>query len=197
MPSKKVTDMTPEEHAAHKAHMRAYCAANRAKINAQQTALYHQNKEHRSEQNKGYYLKHRDKKIAYAAKWQSENREKCTEARRRFRARNPHKDREYFEQNRPKYAAQRAMRKAGTIAATPRWGEKFLIEEAYDLAQRRTRVTGFEWHVDHIVPLKAKSVCGLHVENNLQVIPGVENLRKGNRVPLGGYERRSTFGLHI
>jgi hypothetical protein len=80
------------------------------------------------------------------------------------------------------YAAQRARRRAAQLRATPAWANYFFLEEAYDLARRRTERTGFSWHVDHIVPLQGKTVCGLHVENNLQVIPGSINRSKGNRV---------------
>lgn len=56
-----------------------------------------------------------------------------------------------------------------------------VTREAHDLRKRRNRTTGFEWHVDHILPLKGKTICGLHIWSNLQVIPKVLNLKKGNK----------------
>lgn len=56
----------------------------------------------------------------------------------------------------------------------------FIYKEANVLRKNRNTLTGFEWHIDHIIPLKGKQVCGLHTWNNFAVIPKVDNLRKGN-----------------
>lgn len=85
--------------------------------------------------------------------------------------------------NRGAVNASTAGRFAAKMHATPPWANKFFIEEAYILAALRSDMLGFKWEVDHILPLRHKLFCGLHVEYNLQVIPRIDNMRKGNRVP--------------
>jgi hypothetical protein len=70
------------------------------------------------------------------------------------------------------------------LTATPRWfGEfdKFVFKEAKALASIRNKITGVKWHVDHIVPIQSKLVCGFHAGYNIQVITAKENILKGNR----------------
>ena len=89
--------------------------------------------------------------------------------------------RAHAAKTRPQRAAACAKRYAAKMRAVPRWANDFFMQEAYALAALRTAVTGFRWQVDHIVPLQSLVVCGLHVHNNLQVIPATANAKKGNR----------------
>lgn len=57
---------------------------------------------------------------------------------------------------------------------TPAWANTAIIVEFYKGCPEG-------YHVDHIIPLRGKYVSGLHVENNLQYLPAVENLHKANR----------------
>ncbi|HOV56826.1 MAG TPA: hypothetical protein PLN91_03025 [Rhodanobacteraceae bacterium] len=59
--------------------------------------------------------------------------------------------------------------------------ERLAIAEAYRLADLRSKMLGRRFHVDHIVPLRGQTVCGLHCAANLQVIPEALNVAKGNR----------------
>jgi len=91
----------------------------------------------------------------------------------------------YRQENKGKINALVAARKKVIKQRTPKWlteDDKWIIQEAYELAALRSKLFGFSWHVDHVIPLQGKQVSGLHVPNNLQVIPGVENIRKKNKV---------------
>ena len=57
----------------------------------------------------------------------------------------------------------------------------FVMKEARLLAEKREKSFGFEWHVDHIVPLNSKSVCGLHVWANFELLPSEVNRKKSNK----------------
>lgn len=81
---------------------------------------------------------------------------------------------------------QRARDKANlraTRAKQARFDDELtslVVKECHELRKLRNHLTGIEWHVDHIIPLKNKLVCGLHIWSNLQVIPKITNLIKGN-----------------
>jgi 5-methylcytosine-specific restriction endonuclease McrA len=91
----------------------------------------------------------------------------------------------YRKLHKNKIMALNAKRRAVKLSATPNWltTEDFeRIAELYTCTQMFRLYTGQEYHVDHIVPLQGKDVCGLHVPWNLQVILASENLRKSNKL---------------
>jgi len=117
-----------------------------------------------------YRKSHRKEIAARTAKWYLKNKSRNNENTARW-----------YKKNKDRGAAKRAKYRLSKTFATPKWSNEFFIREIYHLAQLRTKATGYKWSVDHIVPLKSPLVCGLHVHNNLQVIPSSLNSIKGNR----------------
>lgn len=78
-----------------------------------------------------------------------------------------------------------ANRRALLIKATPTWltdEHKKEIKEFYKKAKTMSKNSNIKYEVDHIIPLKSKIVCGLHVPWNLQILSKTENLKKRNTI---------------
>lgn len=126
----------------------------------------------RASQQKQYRVKNREKILITARQWRQANAGKCNAFSRKWRA-----------ENQAHMRRLHAKRRADQLARTPLWltnDDWWLMNEIYQLAEQRTQATHVDWHVDHIIPLRGKTVSGLHVPSNLQVILATDNLRKGN-----------------
>lgn len=161
-------------------------------------SYYERNKEKILEKRKEYYKQnsdlikartktHREKvgdqhRDGYFLEYQRQNREKCRAADQRWRDSHREERRaawRLFNKTHPQYRAyMTAQRRAYKLQATPPWltdDHRTQILEIYQSCPK-----GFE--VDHTIPLKGKSVSGLHVPWNLRVIPATENRKKSNRL---------------
>jgi len=104
-----------------------------------------------------------------------------------YRKENPDVIRAYRKTPKAKAARRERSRLRGirkSHPAVPNWltaEQRKEIREIYLHAADCRAVTGEEYHVDHIIPLKGETVCGLHVPWNLQVIPASVNTSKSNK----------------
>ena len=89
--------------------------------------------------------------------------------------------RQYLQQNKAEYAARDATRRARKLEATPTWSDPIKIKHVYWVCNFISELTGVKHHVDHIHPLQGKTICGLHVHTNLQILTAKENRAKGNK----------------
>lgn len=71
------------------------------------------------------------------------------------------------------------LHRSQTRRTTPPWADLVAIRACYKEAKRLTKATGQLHVVDHIVPKMGKTVCGLHVPWNLQVMHWLPNVQKG------------------
>jgi hypothetical protein len=162
----------------------AWYQKNKDRAIETRTRWYEENKERAREKAAEYYQKNYEATRNRHKEWAAQNPEKGREYSRKWQQANMEISRkmasDHRKSNLARYAARAATRRAEKLKATPAWGNQFFVAEAYALAKLRTEKFGFRWEVDHIVPLKADLVCGLHWEGNLRVITCRENRMKSN-----------------
>lgn len=116
----------------------------------------------------GWYLKNKSKKNESSRSWYLKNKDSVAKRSSMWLKSNPIKSRQI-----------NARKKATKLRATPSWADKDLIAGMYEVANLFRRA-GVQMEVDHIVPLKGKTVSGFHTHDNLQLMVRKENASKNN-----------------
>lgn len=116
-------------------------------------------------------VKNRVRNIEYARQYRAKDGQ-AEKARKNTRA--------WYAENKWRHHAHTRARNMRKRNAIPHWANLKAIGAIYKEAARRSEIEGVSYHVDHVVPLKHRLVCGLHCETNLQILPAVDNLRKRN-----------------
>lgn len=130
---------------------------------------------------RAWYLRNKDLKKAYDRAYNVLNKEKRRTQKLEWVRANPGRRREItkrsYERRKEVSFCNAAARRARKLRAMPKWLSATMLAELRLIYLYRP--DGF--HVDHIVPLAGKNVCGLHVPWNLQYLPASENFSKGAR----------------
>lgn len=144
------------------------------------------NPEAYKEYQKQWYAKHGKE---YHNKWRAKNLERVRAIEEKHRASPKRKEyvQQWTKENAGRVNAKTKRYRTKKRGALPKWVTEQQIKEIdalYTEAARLTKLTGVSFHIDHILPLQGKDVSGLHVLDNLQILPYYENLSKGNRLCL-------------
>ena len=130
-------------------------------------------KEEKREYDRAYYLANKQKKLKQVSANYYKNKEQYAAKHKEWREANPE---QWLALARKNAAKRRAIVSNFCMSEL----DLFVFEEAIELAKSREKVVGGKWEIDHIVPLKHKNACGLHVAANFQVVPAEWNRAKNN-----------------
>lgn len=170
-----------------------YCRKCRQARNIDTQRKYAQNAEVREKKklsDKQYAKKNADQIKEYHKQYQTAHRERLLAATK-----------ERYEKNKERHLANAArwkkenagkvnhtcmMRHSDKMLRVPKWlttADKQAMDAIYNQCRSMNEEAGFiKYHVDHVMPLRGKTVSGLHAPNNLQILLASVNCSKQNKV---------------
>ena len=167
---------------------KAWRLANPEKFKAGKAKCYQNKKEHYNKKSREWAKKNPDRRKEIVRLSYQNNRESKLDYSKRYREENAEicaqRIRDWELRNRDRVRAKGRKRQAAKLNSIPPWltdTHKEQIDAVYSHARDCEMVSGEKYHVDHIIPLQGKNVCGLHVPWNLQVLPADLNIAKGNK----------------
>lgn len=99
-----------------------------------------------------------------------------------YKTKNPNYLKNYYEKHKDIFIGRVISRRGRTKKGSVLWADQNKIRTYYRLASNLNKFHGYvKYHVDHVVPLKGKTVSGLHVHNNLKILLSSENKSKFNK----------------
>lgn len=170
----------PENVEKRKPYKKAYDEANKARNKTYRKDYYAAH----PEKSREWAAKNRERSRAIKARWAERNKEQREAYLAKYRRSDLNKaNQKRYVSTLKGHAKRNALARKRFISRmqrTPAWANTMEIERFYRQAALMRRC-GIDCHVDHIVPLQGDVVSGLHVETNLQILPGAENIRKRNK----------------
>jgi 5-methylcytosine-specific restriction endonuclease McrA len=138
-----------------------------------------------SEQGKAARRRHNQSETSSVrlARYRAEGRDREWQQRHYATGRKRETLKAWGKRNRDKTAAWWALYNAARENATPKW---LTAEDKAKIAQLYAEAKRLGLTVDHIVPIRGKAVCGLHVPWNLQLLSQSENSRKNKKLAAEG-----------